>query len=202
MVKYAWIFATILALIFSGITTTEGAKKQEVKTEVKKEVNMDTKFGDTKKIISCIHTKTLETRDPHNETCYFWPGWQNIVLPSKSDLKEWQKVFETDAEIINRLPIVNFESWFDINASNSIAKGYVQTLKSYKIPIDIVPQLTWMKARQESQKKGNCSQWSDKGETRMMRCLYARHYGALKWYHWYPNKAIVARAVYKEYLTK
>ena len=34
MVKYAWIFATIFALIFSGMTTTEGAKKQEVKPEV------------------------------------------------------------------------------------------------------------------------------------------------------------------------
>jgi len=54
------------------MTTTEGAKKQEVKPEVEKEVkNINTKFGDTKKIISCIHTKTLETRDPHNEKCYF-----------------------------------------------------------------------------------------------------------------------------------
>ena len=46
------------------------------------------------------------------------------------------------------MPIVNFESGFDIHASNPHAKGYVQTLRKWNIPIDIKSQLGWMLNRQ------------------------------------------------------
>lgn len=158
---------------------------------------IETKLSDTTQIISCIQKDTLEIREPKNGKCFYGTGWQNISVPPEEQLKEWRKVFETDAEIINRLPVVNFESGFNPNASNKHAIGYVQTLRKWNIDPDIIPQLQWMKDRMESQKVGNCSQWKE--ESRLLRCLYARHYGADSGYHWYPNKAMKARSVYLSY---
>lgn len=158
------------------------------------------KASENIKIIWCINKITLETKQPSEKwNCYYGEGWQNIMIPPDSHINIWREVFENDEMIINRLPIVNFESWFDENASNKHAKWYVQTLRSYLIPPDILSQLKWMKDRQESQKKGNCSQHIESGENRVMRCLYARHYGALDGYHWYPNKAMKAREFYINY---
>lgn len=155
------------------------------------------------KIIGCINTITLETREPsENGNCLFGLNWQNIMLPWNDQLNKWWKVFETKNQIINRLPIVNFESGFDPYAENSIAIWYVQTLKKYKIWLSIEEQLTWMKNRMESQKEWNCSQWVEFWEERLLRCFYARHYGALSWYHWYPNKLIAARNYYIQYFEK
>lgn len=152
------------------------------------------------KVIGCIHSKTLETREPKKGACYYGKGWQNIALPPESQMKVWKKVFSNDQMIINRLPIVNFESSFNEFAWNKYAVWYVQTLRSYKIAPDAESQLIWMKNRQDSQKKWNCSQ--HKTESRLMRCLYARHYGALTSNHWYPNKAMVARDFYISYFKK
>lgn len=149
------------------------------------------------KIIGCINTNTLETTKPSNWNCFKGKGWQNIMLPPKSHINKWKQVFTNEKEIINRLAIVNGESWFNENASNKWAKWYVQTLRSYKIKPDIVSQLKWMKKRQESQKKGNCSQ--HKTEDRLMICLFARHYGALSPNHWYPKKNMKVREYYINY---
>jgi len=151
------------------------------------------------KIIGCINSVTLETKLPKNWNCFYWKGWQNIMLPTVSQIEIWREVFPNDEMIINRLPIVNFESGFDEYAGNKYAKGYVQTLRSYSIPPDVESQLEWMRDRQDSQKEWSCSHYSDSGEERMMRCLYARHYGATSWYDWYPNKLIVARNFYINY---
>ena len=152
--------------------------------------------SETVRTIGCINSKTLQTK-PVNSiwNCFYWKNWQNISLPPDSHVKTWKKLFKTERSIINRLPIVNFESSFDENAWNKWAKWYVQTLRAYKIPKDVQSQLKWMKNRQESQKTWNCKQHS-KSEDRMMRCLYARHYGAKTGFDWYPNKAMVARQYY------
>jgi len=75
------------------------------------------------------------------------------MLPTVSQIEIWREVFPNDEMIINRLPIVNFESGFDEYAGNKYAKGYVQTLRSYSIPPDVESQLEWMRDRQDSQKE-------------------------------------------------
>ena len=149
-------------------------------------------------IIGCINKETLETKKPRNGNCYYWRNWQNIMLPPIQHLTRWRMVFDSDREILNRLPIVNFESWFNSKAGNRHAHGYVQTLRSYKIAPAIIPQLKWMKDRQDLQKKWNCKHRAYSEES-MMWCLYARHYWALTTNHWYPKKALKARQYYLNY---
>ena len=79
--------------------------------------------------------------------------------------------------IVNRLPVVNFESSFNPNASNGIARGYVQTLKKWNVGTSITDQLTRMVNRMEHQKTvGTCSHRTQEGDERLLRCLYARHF--------------------------
>lgn len=148
-------------------------------------------------LIGCINTKTYKIV-PMTATgnCYLGNNWQNIGIPPRSQIEKLKKL-NTTSEIINRLPIYNFESYFDEGKSNKIAQGYVQTKKEYKIPTDITSQVRWLNARMSSQKKGNCSH--NKTEDNMIKCLYARHYGALTKNHWYVKKAFATRQFYIEY---
>lgn len=158
------------------------------------------KFWDEKKLIGCINTVTLEIVSPTKKgNCYYGKDWQNILIPSRSEALVFLDVFGSEAEAINRFPVVNFESGFDQFAKNAIAKGYVQTKKEYNVPIDPYSQLTWMKKRMDTQKGTSCRWYVESGEERMLRCLYARHYGALSGFHWYPNKAIATRSFYLDY---
>ena len=160
-------------------------------------------LSDTTTIIGCANTQTLETRPPNNNwNCLLGQNWQNIMLPPASHWDTWKEVFNNNPRmIINRLPIVNFESWFNEYAWNYWAYGYVQTLRSYNIPPEIKPQLEWMRHRQSTQVVGNCSHRSY-SEDAMIRCLYNRHYGMLTHYNWYSNKLMVARDFYYDWFEK
>lgn len=190
---------------YNNIEYIEKANATEIKKEQKelrKNIN-DILLDDRPLIIACINQNTLEIKNvSENGDCLIWRNFQNIMLPPKSHMSKWTDVFENQQQILNRLPIVNFESWFDPYASNSIARWYIQTLKEYNISTDITAQLEWLKTRQNSQYNGNCSQWVEHGEERLLRCLYARHLGVLNWYHWYPNKLIVVRNFYLDYFEK
>jgi hypothetical protein len=146
-------------------------------------------------LIGCIYTPTNKII-PMTPTgnCYLGKNWQNIMLPPREDMKVFLSMF-SENETINRLPIVNFESWFRETAGNSVAQWYVQTKRVYNISPKIKPQLEWLKKRMESQKKGNCSH--NKSENNILKCLYARHFGALTKDHWYVKKAFATKEYYK-----
>lgn len=172
-------------------------------------------------IIWCLNQETLETRVPNNNwNCLYWQGWQNIMIPPYSHIKLWRKVFDNDRQIINRLPIVNFESWFDVNAENPFAIWYVQTLKRWGVDREILPQLEWMKKRQDVQwnrfmawkywRIRACGFYWDSynyvdrfpaWEEWVISCLYRWHYHANTG-RWYARKLMKARAYYIEYFEK
>jgi hypothetical protein len=146
----------------------------------------------------------------------FGKNIQNIMLPPKKHIKIWKKVY-SESEAINRLPIVNFESWFNQYASNPFAIWYVQTLRKWNVSTDIKDQLLWMKNRQDYQKqtyiawvngtveacgiykyKDNVRDWYKKGEEGVMSCLYRWHYHAHNG-TWYARKAMSAREYYLNY---
>jgi len=176
--------------------------------------DLDSYIDKDKKIIWCINTYTNKTTATNNNwNCFNWPNWQNIMLPNKEQYKIWKEVFWSDRAIINRLSIVNFESWFNENASNKWAIWYVQTLRVYNISTDIKEQLIWMKNRQESQKKYtawwrlscgyywthyNYKDWFNAWEDWVMACLYRYHYNANTWM-WYSKKLMKTREYYLDY---
>lgn len=187
----------------------------------KTSLNLDKHLSDSTKIIWCINSRTLETKKPREDgTCYHaWAWWQNIALPPRSHLQYWRKYWE-DRQIVNRFPIVNFESSFNENASNPFAIGYVQTLRKYWIPKDIDSQLSWMKNREDwnvlkewvygksgkrsprcwsYREQRNHKDWYNSWELAVLACMYRHHYHA----HdggWYSKKAMKARQYYFEYL--
>lgn len=177
------------------------------------EVNAD----DWPTIIGCINQDTLETKIPKQWNCFYWNWWQNIMLPNQEHMKIWEEVFDSKQAIINRLPIVNFESWFNENASNKWAIWYVQTLRTHNIDKDIKSQLEWMKNRQDYQKqeevnwkygkikacgyyKENYNEidWFPAWEEWVIACLYRWHYHAQNG-SWYARKAMKAREYYINY---
>ena len=158
------------------------------------------KFNTWITIIACINQYTYEIKQPIKWICYHWQNWQNIMIPPISHIEKWRKVFDNDRQIINRLPIINFESWFNPQAQNPFAIWYVQTLRKWNISTDIKEQLIWMKNRQESQRIWNCSH-RNYSEEAMIRCLYNRHYWMLTHYNWYSNKLIITRQFYLDYFS-
>lgn len=175
-------------------------------------------FNEKPKVIGCINTLTYETFKPNKKgNCLtFGPNIQNIMLPPKSHIKIWKKVYN-ESEAINRLPIVNFESGFNPKANNKYAIGYVQTLRKWNVSTEIKTQLEWMKTRQDYQKqthingvnwvveacgiykyKDNVRDGYLKGEEGVMACLYRWHYHAHNG-TWYARKAMSAREYYITY---
>lgn len=169
--------------------------------------SIDDYLTDSIQVIWCYNDKTLETRKATKCT---QRGDHNIMLPKKSDLKVWRKFF-TDRQIVNRLPIVNFESWFQETAQNKFARGYVQTLRKWNISPKIEPQLKWMNDRQVSQKSsGRCGKYWEiynkkdgfkAWEEWVIACLYRYHYHAYKGM-WYSKRAMKVRAFYLDYFNQ
>lgn len=161
------------------------------------------KFDDNHKIIWCINTKTLQISQINGAgNCFKWKDYQNIVLPPKTHVARYFEVYDTVDEVIRSFPTENIESWFNENAWNAHAFGYVQTLRKYEIPWDIVSQLTWKKNRQDAQieNKRQCWYYEDWSEAQI-KCVYRYHYHASKWYY-YADKSYVIYEYYKQYFNR
>jgi hypothetical protein len=169
------------------------------------------RFPDENTVIWCYNDRTKKAREASK--CTQW-GDHNIILPARSQIKEWLKVYN-HFEIVNRLGIVNFESWFREYVWNPHAYWYVQTLRKWNIKPEIIPQLTWMKNRQFYQKKkfaangsrrcwyywdhDNLKDWFEAGEYGVLSCLYRYHYHSQKW-TWYAQRWIAVTKYYKWYM--
>lgn len=169
------------------------------------------KLFETTKVIGCYnqYSKTSRVADKCTK------GWDhNISIPPKSHLQKWRDIGWNDREIVNRFPIVNFESNFREYVWNPYAYWYVQTLRKYNIAPEITPQLEWMYNRQKYQKmkfsswgskrcgiyadEYNYKDWFNAGEEWVMACLYRFHYHAYKWM-WYAKRGMEARQIYIDY---
>ena len=196
------------------MTTVKQEEKKVVKSENIKDI-FSWKLEEERKVIWCYNSYTKTSRsiyDTDEEGCYKW--WDhNIMVMPISHLSIWRELWD-DAQIINRMPIVNFESWYDIYAENPFAKWYVQTLKKWNIDINIKPQLDWMDNRQKYQlvektpawstrcwtywTQYNYKDWFSAWEEWVMACLYRYHYHAINW-TWYAKKAMSSREIYMQY---
>lgn len=211
--KFLWGMVAMVVLFFIII-----ASGWEVKAEEEKDVVdiISDKLDTERKVIWCYnkYTKTSQSLSDRKTKGCLQPWDHNIMVMPASHLKEWRSFWLNDRQIINRMPIVNFESGFDIHASNLHAKGYVQTLRKWNIPIDIKSQLGWMLNRQVYQvveytpsgsprcglywKQYNSKDGFKAWEEGVMACLYRYHYHAHKGM-WYAKKAMSAREVYINY---
>ena len=167
------------------------------------------------RVIGCYNNYTKETREDYICTK---PWDLNIKLPARSQIVTWFKYYN-EYQIMNRLALVNFESSFNIHASNPYAKWYIQTLRSYNISIDIDTQLQWLKNRENRtywkvyyagkwgktrwcgyywnnfNTKDNVEAW----EYWVLSCMYRYHYQANTWM-WYGARGIKVTKFYKYYM--
>lgn len=124
--------------------------KVEKKQEPIKEVKIDTKIvlSDSVQVVACLNERNMTIHAPKNWNCYLGQGgkWKNILLPPKSHIDHFKKIFWDDYKY--RLAIANFEGSFNEEAKNPYAIGYLQTLRTHKVKKDVVSQLTWLKNRE------------------------------------------------------
>lgn len=149
---------------------------------------------DHKTTIGCFNKFTFEIQEPNAEKpewqkCYLWGSrWQNISLPPRSHFPYFRE-FWSEVATVNRLAIVNFESWFDENAGNPYAHGYVQILRSAGIKKDIRSQLNWMKEAELGWRGKRCNiyweqpytlwgnMYVEAGDKAWMTCRARGHFG-------------------------
>ena len=188
-----WLIALWLFAIFSPWA---------VRAANREAFNIKNYLEEDIKIIWCYNKHNHETRKTTDKwNCHYWNWWFNIMLPPKSHATARNNVFNWNArEIINRLPVVNFESSFRPDAENSIAIWYVQTLKRRQADTSIEWQLEWMKSRMNQQKtQWTCSYTKWSSEEMILRCLYKRHYWQLSDRDRYPERMIRVRNYYYDY---
>ena len=167
------------------------------------------------RVIGCYNKYTKETRE---DSICTKPWDLNIKLPARWQIVIWLKYY-SEHQILNRLALVNFESSFNIHASNPVAKWYIQTLRSYNIPIDIDTQLQWLKNREQKTyakvsyagKYGkirgcayywnntNFKDWFAQWEYGVLSCMYRYHYQANTG-TWYWKRWVKATKFYKKYM--
>ena len=106
------------------------------------------KVSDNIRVIGCLNEKDMTIHEPNKGNCFLGNGWRwkNIMIPPQKDLDMFKKIFWEDYKY--RLAIANFEGSFREDAGNASAYGYLQTLRSYKIPPDITSQLNWLAKRE------------------------------------------------------
>ena len=126
-------------------------KKKVIEKVVVKDIDVPkTKIvlSDKVQVVACLNERNMTIHQPNNWNCYLGKGgkWKNIMLPSKSHIKHFKKIFWDDYKY--RLAIANFEGSFNEEAKNPYAIGYLQTLRSHKVKPDVVSQLNWLARRE------------------------------------------------------
>lgn len=152
-------------------------------------------------VVACLNEKNMTIHQPKNWNCYLGQGgkWKNILLPPKSHINQFKKIFWDDYKY--RLAIANFEWSFNENAQNPYAIWYLQTLRSHKVKKDIVSQLNWLKNREDKNTWVACGKYEkenftlfgtmniEKGKIAKYTCMARRHYWAFSpwdgkhWHH-------------------
>lgn len=193
------------------IKTAPATKKMIVKQVPREKViNLSTKenkvdidknivISDTVQVVVCLNENNMTIHQPKNGNCYLGQGgkWKNILLPPKSHIDQFKKIFGEDYKY--RLAIANYEGSFNENASNPYAIWYLQTLRTHKVKKDVVSQLTWLKNREDKNTWVACDKYSkenftlfgtidiQKGKLAKYTCMARRHYGAFNpgdWKHY------------------
>lgn len=159
--------------------------KIEKQQEEPKKVKHDTKkivLSNEVQVVACLNEKNMTIHQPKNGNCFLGQGgrWKNIMLPPKSHIEQFKKIFGDDYKY--RLAIANFEGSFNENAQNPYAIGYLQTLRSHKVKPDVVSQLNWL-AKREVGTTGRICDLNDNApygwDTKLDRytCMARWHFG-------------------------
>lgn len=210
LIKFALSAVLFILVLVGGILNTGAV---EAKTE--DHDRFLAHFPLETRVIGCYNSYTKETREDYICTK---PWDKNIKLPARSQIVKWLKYY-SEHQILNRLALVNFESWFNIYAVNDRAKWYVQTLKSHNVDIDIDSQLAWLKNRENKtyarlsfagkywKVRGcgsywnttNFKDWFAQWEYAVLACMYRFHYDSNKG-SWYAKRGMKVTKFYKEYM--
>lgn len=164
--------------------TPKVVKAKESHKETKPEVKSSTKItlSDKIQVVACLNEKNMTIHQPKNGNCYLGQGgkWKNILLPPKSHIEHFKKIFGNDYKY--RLAIANFEGSFNEEAKNPYAIGYLQTLRTHKVKKDVVSQLNWLAKREVGTTGRICDKnnnapygWSTKLDR--YTCMARWHYG-------------------------
>lgn len=173
--------------------TVKPTPKEEKQQWEPKETKPEAKsivLSDEIQVIACLNEKNMTIHQPNNWNCFLGQGgkWKNILLPPKSHIEHFKKIFWDDYKY--RLAIANYEGSFREDAQNPYAIWYLQTLRSHKVKKDIVSQLTWLKNREEKNTWVACAKYEnenftlfgtiniEKGKLAKYTCQARRHYGA------------------------
>lgn len=214
VLHYLWMFALAFIVSF-WLFFLLYAKSNASYEETYKQDRFLDRFPKENTIIGCYNSITKTTREDNVCT---QKGDHNIILPAREQIKEWLKYYN-EAQIVNRLALVNFESAFRENVWNPSAYWYVQTLRSHKVAPDINSQLSWLKNRENKTywqeyfnwKSGllkwcgyyweneNTRDWTWKWEYWVLSCMYRFHYSQTEGV-WYAKRWIIATKFYKSYM--
>lgn len=166
-------------------------------------------------IIACYNQNTGEFVEPRNESvedggCLIGKNMKNILLPSKSQMRMLKKVYGDRTSIVTAITLINHESQFDKNAKGCHKYGcdyglfQIRDVNGGK-NMTQEQQMEWFKVRKNAQinKGGTCSRTAASGNReKLIRCVFARHNGALDFYSKYPSDRLNERNFYESYLGK
>lgn len=132
---------------------------------------------------------------------------KNVWLPSASQMRLMKEVFHNRKDLYVPLAIINKESQFDVNARScnkfACASGIMQvTDANGGKRMDSKAQLQWFKDRKSHQLTvGTCSKTAKSGShEKLIRCVFARHFGDLDFYGKYANEGIDMYRYYEKLL--
>lgn len=151
-------------------------------------------------LVWCRNQVTGEIKKPMNSSpqdwgCFYGKNWKNLMFPSKSQMKLLKEVYWSRGGIVTAMTLINHESQFNSKAKwchkwwcdywllqiRDIYGGAKMTNKQ---------QMEWFKKRKEWQisPQGNCyKRVLQKDKEKLLRCVFARHNGALLGTDKYPT---------------
>lgn len=164
-------------------------------------------FQEYPTLVKCYDYSTGLMHKPVKGSCLIGKTMKNVYLPSAYQMRIFKEAYVTREYIYAPLAIANWESQFDINARScneyACASGIMQiTDANGGLSMDTYEQLKWFADRKEYQiTKWTCSNtaatWNHE---KLLRCVFARHYGTLDFYGKYVNEKMDMYEFYKELL--
>lgn len=164
-------------------------------------------FQEYPTLVKCYDYKTRLMHDPVNNSCMIGKTMKNVWLPSASQMRLIKEVFHNRKDMYVPLAIINKESQFDVNARScnkfACASGIMQiTDVNGGKRMDSKEQLQWFKDRKAHQLSvGTCSKTAKSGNhEKLIRCVFARHFGDLDFYGKYANEGMDMYRFYENLL--
>jgi len=185
--------ALLTAIVFATSAYYSNNVEAETPTITKEVIT----FKEYPTLVACYDYSKGTFRTPVKWSCMIWKTMKNVWLPSASQMRLMKEVFHNRKDLYVPLAIINKESQFDVNARScnkfACASGIMQvTDANGGKKMDTKEQLQWFKDRKAHQLTvGTCSKTAKSGNhEKLIRCVFARHFGDLDFYGKYANEGM------------